>query len=142
MISIPDKIKYFEKFWKTPPPLLQRPCYIYSKTKYIFQTICSLLHIIQIIICWCGTTIYSMTNSVRPPLVTSCTKLPFLGRSSQLSDQLNTRSATNVKGVQEVVSALGIHFRFIGVSNVTGNNANTYIIIEWKVLYDIFLCLV
>lgn len=32
-----------------------------------------------------------------------------------------TYSATNSNGVQVVVSALGIHLRFIGVSRVTGN---------------------
>ena len=66
-----------------------------------------------------------MTNSVLSSLVTSFTRLPDLGRPSELADQLNIRSAIKGNDVHFDVSAFGIHFRFIGVSNVMGNNAKT-----------------
>jgi hypothetical protein len=85
----------------------------------------------------------SITSSVFEFFVTSCTRLPFFGRSSPLVHfmkslkmgkdneqrskitRTSTYSATNCNGVQVEKSASAIHFRFIGVSNVIGNIETT-----------------
>ena len=78
-----------------------------------------------------------MINSVFPSLVTSLTRLPFLGSPSELLAQLNNISAIKDNGVHLDVSALGIHFRFIGVSNVMGNNAKT---LKGTKIHEDFAC--
>ena len=64
-------------------------------------------------------TYYSQTKSVLPPFVTSWTRDPEAGLSLPFA-QLKSNSETKSKLVQVEVSALGIHFLFIGVSNVMG----------------------
>lgn len=81
-------------------------------------------------------------TSVFEFLVTNCNKLPLSGRffpeihskkslqtsaSSTLPAKYHVipHSAINSRGVQVVKSALGIHFRFMGVSKVIGKIATT-----------------
>ena len=73
----------------------------------------------MLVVCLWICTYYSQTKSVLPPFVTSWTRDPEAGLSLPFA-QLKSNSETKSKLVQVEVSALGIHFLFIGVSNVMG----------------------
>ena len=66
--------------------------------------------------------IYSKTSDVSPPFVTSWTKDPESGLPSDFVAHSKSRSATKSKLVHVEVSAFGIHFLFMGVSNVIGKS--------------------